>query len=110
VDEHRPDHHAVVVEGGKVVAVLSRADYIEVRPNQQSAFAQAWEARKASAKLAGPQTAPSVLLQTHEDDAGDAKISLAYADSADAEIVASAPKEHWKAKQKREREAAMAGG
>lgn len=108
VDEHRPAHHAVVIEGGKVVAVLSREDYLEVRPNQKSAFAQAWDERKASAALANASK-PSVVAQAFEDAPQRVNPSPVVVKASEAEVVAPAAKEHWKVKQKREREEVQTG-
>lgn len=108
VDEHRPAHHAVVIEGGKVVAVLSREDYLEVRPNQKSAFALAWEERKASAALANAPK-PRSVVEASENAPQRTNPLSAVVMPPEADIVAPAAKEHWKAKQKREREEAQAG-
>lgn len=62
IDEHDPMYHAMVIENGQVVATLDRSEYLLMRPQAASIFAQRLEeAKAAQAAKMQPKTVPATV-------------------------------------------------
>lgn len=69
IDDNDPRHHAIVIEGGRVIGVLDRGEYQLMRPQVASLFEQKLnEAKSAAVAKAAPKVEPKAA----EIVAGDA--------------------------------------